>query len=289
MANVDSNCSVCARARVLVFALTVLVFSALGTGVAQTPQTLPYDHIHLAAPDPEKAYDWYFANLSGQDGENPGRMVFEPFTGRQPLPVQLMFIKAPDAQPSEGSVIESIGFSVPDVAARVKRLEAAGARVIEPASNVPGLWTGAVVSDPWGIRIELVDDAERRGFHHITLRVADVEASIKWFSSAFGGKRTRLLGRLDALQYDHTYIVFQQGRGSPSQGRAIDHLGWTPASIDALQADLKTKGVTFTSGPQPKPNQFGHRTGYVDAPGGVRIELVEHTECKWGQAAGGTR
>lgn len=294
MANRDSSCIL--RVSVRVFVLAALVFagaSRVAIGQSATPsagitgqaQTLPYDHIHLAASDPEKAYNWYFANLGGHDGENPGRMIFEPYTGRRPLPVQLMFLKA-DAPPSEGSVIESLGFSVPDVTATAKRLEAAGARIVEAAQTVPGSWTRAVVSDPWGIRIELVDDAELRGFHHVTLRVTDVEASIKWFLSAFGGERTRLRGRLDALRYDHTFVVFQQGQGSPSQGRAIDHLGWTPRSIDALQADLKTKGVMFTSGPQPKPNQFGHRTGYVEAPGGIRIELVEHTDCKWGQAGG---
>ena len=87
--------------------------------VAQAPQTVPYDHIHLAAPDPEKAYDWYVTNLEGQAGENPGRMIFERFTGRRPLPVQLMFIKAPAALPSEGGVIDSIGFSFADVAADI--------------------------------------------------------------------------------------------------------------------------------------------------------------------------
>lgn len=255
------------------------------SGVAQTPQTVPYDHIHLAAPDPEKAYAWYVAHLGGQDGENPGRMIFEPFTGRRPLPVQLMFIKAPEASPSEGSIIESIGFSVTDVDAQVRRLEAAGARAVAPT---PGAGTPAVVVDPWGITIELVDDRDYPGFHHVTLRVPDVDASITWFLAAFGGERVRLQRGLDALRYGRTFIVFRQGQGSPSQGRAIDHLGWAPPRIDALQAGLEARGILFTASPQPKPNQLGHRTGYVDAPGGARIELVEHTDCTWGRA-GATR
>lgn len=244
---------------------------------AQTAPTVPYDHIHLAVPDPDKAYAWYVANLGGLDGENPGRMIFQPFTGRRPLPVQLMFLKAPEAPPSEGSIIAGIGFSVADVASRVKQLEAAGARVVAPAAVV----------DPWGITIELVDDPGYRGFHHVTLRVPDVEAGARWFLAAFGGERVTM-GDGQALRYDRTFILFRQGQGARSQGRAIDHLGWMPPSIDALQAGLKAQGATFTAGPSPKPNQLGHRTGYVDAPGGARIELVEHTECAWGQV-GGTR
>jgi catechol 2,3-dioxygenase-like lactoylglutathione lyase family enzyme len=240
---------------------------------AQVSETVPYDHIHLAVPDPEKAYAWYAANLDGVAGENPGRLIFEPFTGRRPLPVNLMFLKRPDVAPSEGSIIESIGFSVADVDARVKRLEAAGGRVAAPG----------VVVDPWGVTIELVDDRDYRGFHHVSLRVPDVDAGIRWFLTAFGGERVTLQGRLDAVRYDRTFIVFRQGKGAPSQGRAIDHLGWMPSSIDALQARLKAEGVTFTAGPSPKPNQLGHRTGYVEAPGGARIELVEHTDCTWGK------
>jgi len=253
-------------------------------GGAQAPQTVPYDHIHLAAPDPEKAYDWYIANLDGQAGENPGRMIFERFTGRGPLPLQLMFIKAPSAPPSDGGVIDSIGFSFRDVEAKVKALEAAGARVMEPVRQMPGLGKRAVVVDPWGVKIELVEDRNRLGFHHIALRVADPEATTRWLLSAFGGERVTLGGRLDALQYGTTYLLVVKGEGTaPSRGRAIDHLGWGPHSMDAAAADLKAKGVTFTNEPGPKPNQLGHRTAYVEAPGGVRIELVEHAECAWGK------
>ncbi|MSO83177.1 MAG: VOC family protein [Acidobacteria bacterium] len=263
-----------------------LLVALLGvSGRAQAPQTVPYDHIHLAAPDPEKAYDWYITNLNGQAGENPGRMIFERFTGGRPLPVQLMFIKAPDAAPSEGGVIDSIGFSVADVEAKVRALEAAGAKVMAPAREVTGLWKRAVVADPWGVKIELVEDRDHLGFHHLTLRVADAEATTRWFLSAFGGERVRLRGRLDALQYGTTYLLVLQGeKAAPSQGRAIDHLGWGPLSMDATAAALKAKGVTFTAEPQPKPNQLGHRTSYVEAPGGVRIELVEHAACAWGKS-----
>ena len=243
-------------------------------GAAQAPRSVPYDHIHLTVPDPDKAYDWYVRNLDGQAGENPGRVMFEPFSGRRPLPVQLIFLRAPDAKPSEGSVIDSIGFSVRDVAAKVKALEAAGARVVSPA----------VVVDPWGTKIEIVNDIPGTGFHHVTLRVEDPEATIRWFVTAFGGARTKMRGR-DALRYGRTYVVVTKGEAAaPSQGRSIDHLGFGPLSMDTTSAALKAQGVKFTAEPAAEPNQFGHRTGYVEAPGGIRIELVEHSRCAWGKA-----
>jgi catechol 2,3-dioxygenase-like lactoylglutathione lyase family enzyme len=244
------------------------------SGAAQAPRTMPYDHIHLAVADPDKAYAWYVANLDGQAAENAGRVMFEPFGGRRPLPVQLIFLRGTDVKASDGSVIDSIGFSVPDVAAKVKALEAAGAKAIAPG----------VVVDPWGTKIELLNDIPGRGFHHVTLRVADPDATLRWFASAFGGQRTKMSGRA-ALRYDRTYLVVTKGDATaPSQGRSIDHLGFAPHDMNADAAALKAQGVRFATEPAAMPNQFGHRTAYVDAPGGIRIELVEHAACAWGKA-----
>jgi len=245
-----------------------------GRAGAQAARSFSYDHVHLAVPDPDKAYDWYLKNLDGQPAENPGRVMFEPFAGRRPLPVQLIFLRVADPKPSDGSVIDSIGFSVADVAAKTKALEAAGARSIAPG----------IVVDPWGTKIELVNDIPGRGFHHVTLRVDDPDAALRWFASTFGGARTKMAGR-DALRYDRTYLVVTKGSGTaPSQGHSIDHLGFAPRNMNADAAALKAQGVKFTAEPSPMPNQFGHRTAYVEAPGGIRIELVEHANCAWGKA-----
>jgi catechol 2,3-dioxygenase-like lactoylglutathione lyase family enzyme len=261
--------------RRLLPAAIVLTVALLGTiGSGQSVRMMAYDHVHLAVPDPDKAAEWYTRNLDGQAGENPGRVTFEPFTARRPLPVQLIFLRA-DAKPSDGSVIDSIGFSVADIAAKTKALESAGARVVAPG----------VVVDPWGTKIELVNDVPGRGFHHVTLKVADPDVTLRWFTSNFGGARTKMGGR-DALRYERTYLVVAKREGAaPSQGRSIDHLGFGPRSMDGEATALKAAGAKFTSEPSPTPNQFGHRTAYVEAPGGIRIELVEHTTCAWGRAA----
>jgi catechol 2,3-dioxygenase-like lactoylglutathione lyase family enzyme len=269
------------RTRLLLVAVT---FAGLATAASgQAPGTVPYDHIHLAVPDPDKAYDWYVANLGGQVGENPGRVIFERFENRRPLPVQMIFIRAAGAPPSEGGVIDRIGFSVPDAVAKAQALEKAGAHIVVSERIVPGLWKQALVTDPWGVSIELVEDPAHLGFHHIGLRSKDPDATMQWFAKTFGGKHVVLAGRLEVLQYGTTYLMVDKGDGAPSQGRAIDHLGFAPPNMNASEATWKAGGVTFTSEPAAQPNQFGHRTAYVEAPGGVRIELVEHTQCAWGR------
>jgi catechol 2,3-dioxygenase-like lactoylglutathione lyase family enzyme len=247
--------------------------------------SVPYDHVHLAVADPEKAEAWYTANLNGNVGENPGRVAFEPWANRAPLPIQFIFLKADSPKPSEGSVIDGVGFVVQGIDAKVKAMQTAGATIKQPIATVPGLWKRAVVADPWGTNIELIENGERAGFHHITLRVPDPEGSISWYLRSFGGERTKLGGRLDAVKYGNTYLIVIRGDAMPSRGRAIDHLGFGPRSMDATAADLKAKGVTFTAEPAAKPNQFGHRTAYVEDPSGVRIELVEHAQCAAGEAS----
>ena len=262
----------------LAFALAASAASAQNTPQAATP----YDHLHLAAPDPDKAYAWYVSNLGGQPGENPGRVIFEAFSGHRPLPVQLIFIKSADAKPSVGGVIDNLGLSVPDVRRTTAALQAAGATVVDAPRAVAGM-VRARVTDPWGIGIELVQDAERLGFHHITLRVPDPEATMAWLQASFGGERTTRSGAT-GLRYDTTDIVVLKGDGAPSMGRAIDHLGFTPRSLDALATSLTARGVPFTQAPSAMPNAFGHRIAYIEAPGGLRIELVEHARCAWGAA-----
>ena len=277
------------RNRVIAASLSAgLLAGGLATFVAaQAPaQPLGYGHIHFAVTDPEKAREWYKANLGGMPGETPDRVIFEAYRGSRPTPVQFMWNKADAPPSSDGSVIDSVGFSVPDVEATVRQLSAAGAKVVNAAQAVPGVWDRAVVMDPWGVKIELIENPDLQGLHHVAIRVADPDASLKWFTSAFGGQRTKLRDRIDVVRYGPIYLLVSKADGTvPSQGRAIDHLGWDPADMDATAADLTSKGVKFTAGPQPKPNQFGHRTAYVEAPGGVRIELVQHAVCAWSKSS----
>jgi catechol 2,3-dioxygenase-like lactoylglutathione lyase family enzyme len=156
--------------------------------------------------------------------------------------------------------------------------------------DAPGLFKLAFVEDPWGARIEVVQDAELLGLHHIHLRGPDTEEIFKWLLSNFGGQRAQLKGRLDAVKYSapgfsDMWILAQRGESTPSQGKAIDHIGWRSAGLNDTIAELKGKGVTVTSEPRPLtlPNGPPINFAYVAGPAGVRIELVERPGLKPGQ------
>src|SRR6187551_207818 len=89
----------------------MLVLAGSGAS-AQTP-TLPYDHVHLNVPDPAAAATWYEKNFGGKRiTEAPDRIMFGS--------TRFMFLRNATAKPSTGSAIDHVGFSFPDLDAKVK-------------------------------------------------------------------------------------------------------------------------------------------------------------------------
>ncbi len=267
-------------------AAAITVASVAGIrGVAQAPvPTLPYDHIHLNVPDPAAAANWYEANFGGtRITEAPDRLMFGS--------TRFMFLRSATAKPSAGSAVDHVGFSVPDLAATMTKLEAAGVKVTTPLREVEGLFKLAFVEDPWGTRIEVVQDPELLGLHHLHLRSPDPDQAFTWLLGNFGGERTKLKGRIDAVRYraagfSDMWILVTKGEAEPSIGHAIDHIGWrsTRPLIDTI-TELVAKGVQKTSEPRPLslPNGPSINFAYVAGPSGARIELVERPGLKPGQ------
>src|SRR5439155_7747156 len=159
---------------------------------ARTP-TLPYDHIHLNAPDTAAAVDWYEKNFGGvRFDEAADRLLFGS--------TRLIFLRRANGEPSTGSSIDHIGFSFADLDAKMKEFEANGVKIVTPVREVQGLFKLGFVEDPWGTRIEVVQDPELLGLHHIHMRGPDPEAIFTWLLAKFGGERAQLKGRLDAVR-----------------------------------------------------------------------------------------
>src|SRR5262249_2522268 len=155
----------------------------------------PYDHMHLAVPDQAKAVEWYVANLGAKHGDAADRVLFGHTI--------FAFYKNESAQRSIGSTIDHIGLSVPDVAATVAALQLAGARLVTPVHDIPGLFKSGSVEDPWGVKMEIVEDPETPGFHHVHLRVPDPDATLKWYVDTFGDVRAKLKGQVDGVRYSN--------------------------------------------------------------------------------------
>ena len=286
------------------FAMVLALCSA-----AQAQVIEPFDHIHLAVSDVEQARDWYIQHMGGNAGETPDAVAWGKWPVDHPLPVQILFTLSDGARPSAGSTIDHIGFSFADLDSTVRTLRAAGITIVSPVTEVPGLGKQAVAQDPWGTRLVLVQDPNALGIHHVELRVADPKESLGWYARVFGGERTKYMGLVDAVLYRGLGVFYlfavKDEDAAASPGHAIDHLGFGPIDLDKVVEALTADRVRFISNPNPRlnpacrvvtadslngghgvrrlycedPPQLAHRTVFLDAPGGVRIELVQHLEA----------
>src|SRR5436190_7334729 len=152
--------------------LSAILIGGAASARAQTTM-LPFDHIHLNEPAAE-ASQWWEKNIPGgrRITEAPNRIMYGA--------VRLMFLSPRSSGGSDGSVIEHLGFSVADLDATMTALAAIGTKVVEPVKDVPGLYKTAMIESPWGTRIQLVQDPDLLGLHHVQLRLPDPDAAYKW-------------------------------------------------------------------------------------------------------------
>ena len=237
---------------------------------AQTGFANMVDHLHLAAPDPVKAVEWYVKHFDGKPTpEGTDRLMF----GETRMIIQ----RNEKPEPSSGSVLDHIGFSVKDLDATMKAFEADGVKIIQPARDVAGLFKLAFVEDPWGMRIEVVQDPEKLGLHHVHLRGPDVSAVLAFYKDKFAGERTKLKGRLDGLKLTDVWLLVQPGAAVPSEGHAIDHIGFRTTDLAAKTSELKAQSVKFTTEPRPLKLASGVMVNfaYLEGPDGAKVELVQ--------------
>jgi len=184
-----------------------------------------------------------------------------------------------------------VGFSFADLDAKMKEFAAAGIKIVTPPREEPGLFKLAFVEDPWGTRIEVVQDPELLGLHHIHMRAPNPEEVFTWLLAKFGGEPTKFKGRIDAVKYsaagfNDMWILVQRGDAEPSEDHAIDHIGWRSAGALTKTIDgLRAKGVTVLTEPRPLslPNGPSINFAYVAGPAGVKIEIVERPGLKPGE------
>lgn len=231
-------------------------------------ETLTFDQVHLGVPDPKAGAQWYVDHLGAAPGDHFDRVMFGP--------TRFIFLKNETPAPSDGSAIDHVGFSFESVDAKLSALKAAGVRVTSPIND--GVYRSAFVEDPWGGKIEIVEDPETLGFHHVHLQVPDPSAARHWYLERFGGTPQKLKGKVDGLRYGDVWVFAGQGAAAPSKGHTHDHIGWRMADLLAKADELKrNKDLRFTTEPHPGP-QAPHAPvfmSFTEDPWGVKIELLQ--------------
>jgi catechol 2,3-dioxygenase-like lactoylglutathione lyase family enzyme len=118
---------------------------------------------------------------------------------------------------------------------------------------------------------------------HVHIRSSNPETTAQWFERMLGAQvlrttqhgQTRIDLKLGGANIFIAPVAAGDGvNASPTTPyRGLDHFGLTCTGIDAVAAELKTKGVEFTK--EPTTVRPGVRVCFIRGPEGVSIELLE--------------
>lgn len=250
--------------------MALLVPSALQ---AQTSFT----HMHMRVPDTAESAAWH-AELFGREIEprGPGPDIVYP-NGN----IATMVHDGENggvAPPSQGGVIDHFGIAVADVEATVaKALEMGATLKTAPQVGVTAE-TIAFIEDPWGVRMELLEDPVYLGVNHLHMMAYDPDAMHQWFLEVFGGVDIPARGKsiFHTILYGDVWVHISSpnpGFGvEPSRGRALDHLGFSVSSIDEFRTTLLASGYE----PYEERGTPGERRlMFFEGPEGLHFEITE--------------
>ena len=268
--------------RVAYALLTAVALTGM-PGMPGMAQAADYHHVHITASSPAKGVEWYSDYLG-----------CTPLADRDDAAncdgVEIVFIPQSTSGGSQGTGINHIGFSVVDLDAKMTELEAVGVQGSgvrlqrnddgSVMRDIPGLFKIAFIFDPWGTRIELVEDDEYLGFHHVHLSATDPAATLAYYRDVLGGEEASLRGRIDGLLFDDVWLlVSQHPEGTTpatTQGRAIDHIAFMVSNLDSEAGTMRQAGVRFQQEPTvPENARTRAQRAFILGPDSVRIAVVE--------------
>ena len=259
-----------------------LAILSVGAAVATAPIVTiaaDYHHVHILAPSPSEAVGWYSEHLDCEPLADRGDAV-------RCDGIEIVFIAQPTLGGTQGTGVNHIAFSFRNLPAKMEQLEAVGVRGsgvrlqrFEDGAlyrDLAGLYRHGFIFDPWGTRIELVEDRDHLGFHHVHLSSADPDATLAWYQNVFGGELTELKGQVDGLLFDGVWLLVEQhvtGAPAPTEGRTLDHLGFVVPDLAEASAEWDSQGITLQNDSAVSPN--GAQRAYLTAPDDVRVAVVE--------------
>ncbi len=179
-----------------------------------------------------------------------------------------------------GSVVDHVGFIVPNVAEAVARWKAAGVAVL-PGLN--GRTDQAYVVTPDELRIEILEDKAQTfpiRSHHVHLYgSASIKEIQAWYADVFGA-RIGMRGRFQSVDVPGINISLSESeKPLPStRGRVLDHIGFDVVDLQAFLKKIEGKGVKLDRPFEPRP---GGGLAFIYDPWGTYIELNQRPDPQY--------
>jgi catechol 2,3-dioxygenase-like lactoylglutathione lyase family enzyme len=179
---------------------------------------------------------------------------------------------------SQGSVMDHFGFKVPDLEASLDRWRSSGYEVQAEFAGVEGS-ANAYLMAPDGVRFELQEDPALKApaeMYHVHFFTSDYRDLMAWYADVFSATVTPRGTLETTADVPGANLSFSNARDerAATQGRAIDHIGFEVADIDAFAEMLAARGIELEFAPR-RIDSIELTIAFFTDPSGVRIELTE--------------
>ena len=225
-------------------------------------------HIHLNVKDAEANKNFWIAM-----GATPAKLDDADIMKFPGVLIQLR-----QQQPtggSVGSVVDHLGFQVPDIRASLAKWKAVGIR-IEPGSGTAQWY----VFSPDDLKIEILENKSLTvpiATHHIHFMVIESSATEMqaWYVKMFGAK-PGMRGTNQTADVPGYSMSFGRATKAPLpiRGRVVDHIGFEVKNLEAFSKKLEANGVKLDT-PYRKSRHPGLAIVELTDPWGTFIELTE--------------
>ena len=251
----------------LILSLTILwpAGAAWAQWAAPNEVGVAMGHFHLNVRDMEASKKFWTA-LGATTTEQ----------GQLTIPGVVILLRQGDPSGgSVGSVVNHVGFRVPNVQASLAKWKAAGFQT-EPSQRLDQVY----ITGPDDLRIEILEDPSLKvqiGTPHVHLYVGDgpVLEMQAWYAKMFGARPAKK-GNNEGADIPGVSMTFSKSPTptAGTKGRVLDHFGYEIKNLEAFCKKLEANGVKLDR-PYGK-TAAGTGIAFVTDPWGAYIELNEH-------------
>jgi len=282
----------------LTFPAGMVLAAVAGSVSAQEVEPARFHHVHLNSVDLEATFNFYQRMLGAIE------VSYRSLTPALYTERSFILVTQVDAPPrwEPETAIWHIGWGGKDGPTEYEWFKQRGVEFYIPLTAL-GRFHYMYLHGPDKELVEVFTGSQNYRFNHVHLFCENVEETVAWYQRHLGLKPRRAVlpaselrrnerGRFpgNSIQVDNVGMIFYSLPDTeatrawfpsgpltklvPTDGRAIDHLGFSYRRIDPVHERMKAAGVEIVEPPALRPD-FGFRSFFVRGPDGLLIEFVE--------------
>ena len=182
-----------------------------------------------------------------------------------------------------GTVINHVGFVVPNVQEAVAKLKDLNVAIATGVNGINGRLDQAFVTTPDGLKLEFLEDNDQKvpiRSRHVHFYVAEsaIPDMQVWYGKFFGAK-PGMRGRYRAAEVPGATLIFTKSDipTVTTKGHVLDHIGFDVLDIAAALKKFEAAGIEPIA-PAVKNPANGVWIAFIHDPWGTYIELNQRPD-----------